>query len=49
MVIALLESAYDKDSSVREVIGSSLVELGKKHAALVLSSSNNFLMKQSKV
>ena len=47
--MALIEAAYDKDGSVREVIGSSLFGLGQKHPALVLSSCNNYLFKQPKV
>jgi len=47
--MALIEAAYDKDVSVREAIGSSLVGLGEKHPALVLSSCNSYLFKQSKV
>jgi len=47
--MALIEAAYDKDVSVREVIGSSLFRLGQKHPALVLSSCNGYLFKQPKV
>jgi len=47
--MALIEAAFDKDASVREVIGSSLFRLGQKHPALVLSSCNSYLFKQPKV
>jgi len=47
--MALIEAAYDKDVDVREVIGSSLFQLGQKHPALVLSSCNSYLFKQPKV
>src|SRR6218665_1406234 len=49
LVMALIEAAYDKDATVREILGSSLFELGRKQPQLVLSSCNNFLMKHSKV
>jgi len=49
LVMALIEAAYDKDSNVQHVIGSSLVGLGQKHSALVLSSCNSYLFKQPKV
>ena len=49
LVMALIETAYDKDFSVREVISSSLFTIGHKHPALVLSSCNNYLFKQPKV
>jgi len=47
--MALIEAASDKDVNVQEVIGSSLFRLGEKHPALVLSSCNSYLFKQTKV
>jgi len=47
--MVLIEAAYDKDVSVREVICASLFGLGQKHPALVLSSCNSYLFKQPKV
>ena len=49
MVMALIDSAYDKDGRVKQVITDSLFELGKKQPALVLSSCHYYLVKHSKV
>ncbi len=49
MVMALIDSAYDKEEGVRHVITDSLFELGKKQPALVLSSCHSYLVKHSKV
>ena len=49
MVMALIDSAYDKDGGVKQVISDSLFELGKKQPALVLSSCHSYLVKHSKV
>ena len=49
MTMALIDSAYDKDSTVRSAICQSLFELGKKQPALVLSTGHNYLLKHSKV
>lgn len=49
MVMALIDSANDKDKSVKGVVSSSLHELGCKQPALVLSSCLNYLVKHAKV
>ncbi len=47
--MALIDSAFDKDGQVKQVITDSLFELGKKQPALVLSSCLYYLKKHSKV
>jgi len=49
MMMALLEAAFDKDESVRNVIGTSLYDLGRKQPALMLSSCGYYLEKNPKV
>ena len=47
--MALIDSAFDKDENVREIICSSLFDLGRKQPAMVLSSCHSYLVKHSKV
>ncbi|XP_013392835.1 maestro heat-like repeat-containing protein family member 1 isoform X1 [Lingula anatina] len=49
MVMAMIDSAYDKNEDTQEMIGSALLELGRKQPALVLSSCYTYLKKHSKL
>ncbi len=49
MVMAMIDTAYDKNAGVRTIIATSLVNIGKKKPALMLHSCHNYLRKHSKV
>ncbi|XP_064611998.1 maestro heat-like repeat-containing protein family member 1 [Liolophura sinensis] len=49
MTLALIDAAYDKDSTVQESVANSLFDLGRKKTALVLSSCYSYLKKHSKL
>ncbi|XP_033626005.1 maestro heat-like repeat-containing protein family member 1 isoform X2 [Asterias rubens] len=49
MVMAMIDTAYDKNAGVRTIIATSLVNIGKKKPALMLHSCHNYLRKHSKL
>ncbi|XP_038067311.1 maestro heat-like repeat-containing protein family member 1 isoform X2 [Patiria miniata] len=49
MVMAMIDTAYDKNMGVRTIIATSLVNIGKKKPGLVLHSCHNYLRKHSKL
>ncbi len=49
MVLALIASANDGDTSVKGAIAKSLLDIGKKQPNLVLSSCYDFIQKNQKV
>ena len=49
MVMALIDSAYDKDESVRESVMNAMHNVGSKQTALVLSSCHQYIRKHAKV
>ncbi|XP_074645058.1 maestro heat-like repeat-containing protein family member 1 [Tubulanus polymorphus] len=49
LAMALIDAAHDKSEKVRNVISSSLVELGKKQPAMVLSSCHAYIAKHTKL
>ncbi|XP_071959367.1 maestro heat-like repeat-containing protein family member 1 [Antedon mediterranea] len=49
MVTALVDAAYDKKPEVRNIISSSLVDIGKQKPGMVLSSCHVYLKKHSKL
>ncbi|XP_022082273.1 maestro heat-like repeat-containing protein family member 1 [Acanthaster planci] len=49
MVMAMIDTAYDKNTGVRTIIATSLVNIGKKKPGLVLHSCHNYLRKHGKL
>ncbi|XP_033117617.1 maestro heat-like repeat-containing protein family member 1 isoform X2 [Anneissia japonica] len=49
MVTALVDAAYDKKPEVRNIISSSLVDIGKQQPTMVLSCCHVYLKKHSKL
>jgi hypothetical protein len=49
LVMALIESIYDREESVRLAIHESLHSIGKKQAIMVLTSCETYLHKHKKV
>ena len=49
MAMALIDVAYDVEHEVRDIIATSLVELGKKQPELLLTSCLIYLQRHTKV
>ncbi|GFS16071.1 maestro heat-like repeat family member 1 [Elysia marginata] len=47
--MALIDAAHDSDETTRQVIASSVFDLGRKKPGLVLSSCHSYLKKHSKL
>ncbi len=49
LVLALIESVFDREDSVRQAIQESLHQIGKKQSILVLTTCETYLHKHKKV
>ncbi|XP_019641769.1 PREDICTED: maestro heat-like repeat-containing protein family member 1 isoform X1 [Branchiostoma belcheri] len=49
ITMALIDAAYDKNENVRELIGTSLYDLGRKQPVMVLSSLHSYLIRHAKL
>ncbi|CAH1269548.1 MROH1 [Branchiostoma lanceolatum] len=49
ITMALIDAAYDKNENVRDLIGTSLYDLGRKQPVMVLSSLHSYLIRHAKL